>query len=113
MYIIKYIYTYTPTPIYTPNTKTHTANGLAEEEKAAAIRAYKANPGSIAAIYVGNEDLIPAGPFSVDEIIGHIQGAWFVGVFCVCIYLWRGGYVIECTLPHMHIPTHTPHTPKY
>jgi hypothetical protein len=62
-----YIHTHT-------HTHTHTANGRAEEEKAAAIRAYHANPDSIAAIYVGNEDLIPVGPFSVDDIIGHIQG---------------------------------------
>ena len=61
-------------PPYIPLPHTHTANGRAEEEKAAAIRAYHADPQSIAAIYVGNEDLIPAGPFSVDDIVGHIQG---------------------------------------
>lgn len=78
-------------PTKPPNSTT--ANGRAEEEKAAAIRAYHANPGSIAAIYVGNEDLIPAGPFSVDEIIGHIQGG-FVGSDGsggVCVFGAGGG----------------------
>lgn len=64
----------TDPPPPSPTPADRTANGRAEEEKAAAIRAYHADPDSIAAIYVGNEDLIPLGPFSVDEIIGHIQG---------------------------------------
>lgn len=58
------------------------ANGRAEEEKAAAIRAYHANPDSIAAIYVGNEDLMPVGPFTADELIGHIQDLRNAGVKC-------------------------------
>ena len=50
------------------------ALGRAEEEKGAAIRAFYATPWALDSILVGNEDLHPVGPFSVDDIIKHMNG---------------------------------------
>ena len=48
--------------------------GRANDEKQAAIRAFHEHADNINSIYVGNEDLQPVGPFTVDDIINHIDG---------------------------------------
>ena len=45
-----------------------------ESEKKAAVDSFYNYPENLIAIYVGNENLIPFGPFPVDDIINHIQG---------------------------------------
>jgi len=48
--------------------------GHAGDEKAAAIRAYYDYPDNVNSYYVGNEDLQPVGPFTVDDIISNMNG---------------------------------------
>lgn len=41
-----------------------------------AVESYHQHPEHIIAIYVGNEDLVPFGTYTVDELIGHMAGAF-------------------------------------
>jgi hypothetical protein len=44
-----------------------------QSEIGLAIDAYYKYPRNLLSIYVGNEDLIPNGPFSVDAVIGYLN----------------------------------------
>ena len=39
-----------------------------------AIESYQQYPEHTIAIYVGNEDLVPFGTYTVDDLIGHMDG---------------------------------------
>lgn len=45
-----------------------------EAEKKMAIESYHEHPDHTIAIYVGNEDLVPFGTYTVDDLIGHMDG---------------------------------------
>ena len=45
-----------------------------EAEKKVAIESYHQYPDHTIAIYVGNEDLVPFGTYTVDDLIGHMDG---------------------------------------
>jgi hypothetical protein len=45
-----------------------------EAEKKMAIQSYHQHPEHTIAIYVGNEDLVPFGTYTVDDLIGHMDG---------------------------------------
>lgn len=45
-----------------------------EAEKRVAIESYHQHPENTIAIYVGNEDLVPFGTYTVDDLIGHMDG---------------------------------------
>lgn len=51
------------------------ANGQADGQKGAAIRAWYSHGANLNSVLVGNEDIHPVGPFSVDDIIYHMDGA--------------------------------------
>lgn len=47
-----------------------------EAEKEMAIASYHQHPEHTIAIYVGNEDLVPFGPYTADDLIGHMNGTY-------------------------------------
>jgi len=57
-----------------------------------AIASYHQHPEHTIAIYVGNEDLVPFGPYTADDLIGHMDGTYVrTDGWAACVRLdWPG-----------------------
>lgn len=59
-----------------------------------AIESYHQYPEHTIAIYVGNEDLVPFGTYTVDDLIGHMEGKKRWGLWNGQVSRWiRAGYI--------------------
>lgn len=53
-----------------------------------AIESYHQYPEHTIAIYVGNEDLVPFGTYTVDDLIGHMDGKTRWGLWSGHVSWW-------------------------